>query len=71
MDLCDVVAAVDEIARDGDTSRQIGMSLLNAGVDLSDAHGFAGCDLVHIGEVPGLCARLQRVKRIVVREDMS
>ncbi|TMG96472.1 MAG: hypothetical protein E6H71_10940 [Betaproteobacteria bacterium] len=44
---------------------------LDAGIDFRHLDPLAGCDLVHIGEMPGAGARLQRVQWIVVREHVE
>ena len=64
-----LVARVDEIARHGHLSGQIGMIDLDARVDFRHANLPPGRDLVDLVQMPELGARLQRVERIVMAKN--
>ena len=61
----------NEIAHHGHAPPQVGMVDFDGGVDLGDPDIAAGCDPVHLGDVPNPSARLKRIQGIVVPQYMK
>jgi hypothetical protein len=62
---------IDKISPLRDLPDEIGVIDLDAGVDFGDPHSLSGRDLVQIRQVPQRRARLDRIERVAVRQNLE